>query len=316
MNAAETLLPPVPLILDSGATTLYNKYVKKETKGAPGIRLGDRRHVDDSFYKTQMFQEFRERYIEFVLEHDAYLEEYINLDVINNAEASYESLKYMESRGCHPLPVWHIGCGDKWLARYIDEGYKFICIGGLTNTRSDSLVPMLDRVWSHYLVDDDGMPIVRVHGLACTSFLLMRRYPWYSVDSATWTKMAAWGGVYFPRTIDGQFDLKNNPIMLHISEESGRRRPWSRAELIELNDKQKKTRKPHHFLNHCSRSYRPMIERWLNHIGIPLGGDKQEGVMNNYEMRMRANLAFFQAYVANLSKWPWPFVLSARRRAV
>ena len=55
-----------PLIMDSGATFLYNKYIKKDTQGPPGTHMKDKRNVDFSFYKGKIFKDFRESYIKFI----------------------------------------------------------------------------------------------------------------------------------------------------------------------------------------------------------------------------------------------------------
>jgi hypothetical protein len=43
----------------------------------------------------------------------------------------------------------------------------------------------LDEVFAHYLTFA-GAPIIKVHGFGMTTFELMARYPWYSVDSSSW----------------------------------------------------------------------------------------------------------------------------------
>lgn len=96
------------IFMDCGATTLYNKYVKKSTKGALCTYFKDKRDIDFSFYHTQKFNDIRDAYIKFVKKNDEHLFAYVNMDIINHAEGSYDSLKYMESRGCKPVPVYHL----------------------------------------------------------------------------------------------------------------------------------------------------------------------------------------------------------------
>jgi len=287
------------LIMDSGATFLYNKYIKKETQGAPGTYIRDKRNIDFSFYKTKIFKRFRESYIRFVKKNDKYLYAYVNMDVINNAEESYKSLKYMERKGCHPLPVFHLGNDESWLERYVEEGYKFICIGGITPNPYTTLKPVLDRIWKDILTDEQGMPKVKVHGLACTSYQLLVRYPWYSVDSATWTKLGAWGGIYIPRKVDGVFDFNKKPFGIKVSKESP----------------SKKRRNIH--IDTVVGMANTHIEEWLNHINVPIGNKDVKGIINDYECRMRANLLFFQALSNFLPKWPWAFdIKSVRERLI
>ncbi len=307
------------LILDSGATFLYNKYVKKATKGAPGTYIKDKKKIDFSFYDGDIFKEFREGYIKFVKKNDKYLYAYVNMDMINNAEGSYKSLKYMEKRGCHPLPVFHLGNDTEWLERYVKEGYKFICIGGITPNPYTTLKPVLDRIWKNILTDGQGMPIVKVHGLACTAYQLLIRYPWYSVDSATWIKLGAWGGIYVPRKIGGVFDFNKKPFGIQVSEKSS------------------SLGKSGAHLNTMVEGESTHIEEWLRFIDIPLGDvriperlinrpsliplstkihykeDAKIGVVNDYEYRMKANLLFYQALCDFLPKWPWAFAPTLRK---
>jgi len=168
-------------LLDSGGFTLYNKYVKKNH--SIGTRIVNRRQLDYSFYRTKQFTEYREAYIRFVKKNDKYLSGYINLDVINNAEMTYQSQKYMERRGCHPIPVFHIVNDIKWLKRYLEEGHKYICLASISPDRFSVVAPTLNEVWSNVLTDDEGMLLIKIHGLACTSWDLLMNYPWYSVDS-------------------------------------------------------------------------------------------------------------------------------------
>jgi len=280
-----------PLIMDSGATFLYNKYVKQETKGAPGTHIKDKRKIDFSFYSTEIFKNFRESYIKFVKKYDKYLLAYVNMDIINNAEGSYKSQKYMESRGCHPLPVFHLGNDESWLRRYVDEGYKFICIGGITPNPYTVLKPTLDRIWKNILTDKQGMPIVKIHGLACTGYQLLIRYPWYSVDSATWTKLGAWGGIYIPRKNKktGKFDFSVKPFGIQVSEKSSS---------VGKRNKHVTT------ITDLENSH---IKEWLKLIKVPLGSGNKKGVINDYECRMKANLLFYQMLANFLPKWPWAF---------
>ncbi len=288
------------LIMDSGATFLYNKYVKKSTKGSPGTYIKDKRNIDFSFYKTDIFKDFRDSYIKFCLKSGKHLLGYVNMDVINHAEASYKSLKFMESRGCRPLPVFHLGNDEKWLKRYVKEGYKYICIGGITPNPYTTLKPVMDRIWRDILTNADGMPVVKVHGLACTAYKLLIRYPWYSVDSATWTKLGAWGGIYVPRKDrkTGEFSFNRRPFGIQVSERSSKIGVEG-AHLFTVEGKHK-----------------THIKEWLQKIKVPLGRKgviNEPGVINDYECRMKANLFFYQALFDSLPKWPWAFDAPLRR---
>jgi hypothetical protein len=92
-------------------------------------------------------------------------------------------------------PVHHVRDDDKWLKRYMDDGYDYIFLGGMVPEGVPVLQNWLDHVWHHYLTNQDGTPRVKVHGFGLTTFDLMFRYPWHSVDSTTWVKAAQFGTV-------------------------------------------------------------------------------------------------------------------------
>ena len=282
--------------MDSGATYLYNRYIKQETKGSPGTHIKDKRKLTFEFYETDTFLDFRDLYIEFVKENQNDMFAAVSMDVINNAEMSYKSLKYIESKGAKVLPVYHLGSDEKWLKRYVDEGYDYLCIGGITPNPYEAIKESLDRIWGDILTDSNGMPKVKVHGLACTGFRLMWAYPWYSVDSATWTKLGAWGGIYVPRTKKGVFDFTATPFGIQVSEKSS------------------KLGVAGHHIETVGENECKHINRWLDYIGVPYGGKEEPGVSNDYEFRMRANLAFYIEFSRALPEWPWPFITKGKRK--
>lgn len=122
-----------------------------------------------------------------------------NVDAIgrNVERKSYENQKYLESlRLSVPVqPVHHARDGDEWLKRYIDEGYDYIFLGGMVPESTPYLVEWLDHVWDKYLALPDGTARVKVHGFGLTTWQLMERYPWYSVDSTSWVQIGVFGGI-------------------------------------------------------------------------------------------------------------------------
>jgi hypothetical protein len=187
-----------PIFVDCGAPSLYNKLSRKlEKKGIMGSKMSERKYDDFSYTETDEYKTYLKNYIKFLHENKSKIDIFSNLDVINNPSLTSKNQQIMESEGLNPIPVFHLGCDEKWLKRLIDK-YKYIALGGLVPNPTRVLLPWLDRVWKNYLVDDKGFPRVKVHGFACTSVTLMTRYPWYSVDSATCRKLAMYGGIFIP----------------------------------------------------------------------------------------------------------------------
>lgn len=121
-----------------------------------------------------------------------------NLDVIGrgNEEGSYKNQKELESYGVEICPVHHARDDDRWLQRYLDEGYSYIFLGGMVPETTGYLREWLDHVFDKYLTHPDGSPKVKIHGFGLTVLSLMLRYPWYSVDSTSWVMTSRYGSVY------------------------------------------------------------------------------------------------------------------------
>lgn len=131
-----------------------------------------------------------------------YIEVASNVDAIGaGREAdSYANQKYLESLKC-PMPVCpvhHARDDDKWLVKYLDEGYDYIFLGGMVPESTPYLKDWLDHIWDKYLALPDGTARVKIHGFGLTTLELMERYPWYSVDSTSWVQIGMFGGLYFP----------------------------------------------------------------------------------------------------------------------
>ncbi len=175
--------PRVELFVDSGAFTAW-------TKGAV---------VDVDAYGT------------FLRAHASKITVAANLDVIpgrpgklpsaldiDKAAAqgweNYATLqKKLRGTDVSLLHAYHRGEPVRWLKKLVDE-CEYFGLGGLAGrgTTTDKKMSFLDEVMPH-LTDDAGRPIRKFHGFGVTSAELVRRYPWYSVDSTTWSNMGRYG---------------------------------------------------------------------------------------------------------------------------
>ena len=125
------------------------------------------------------------------------IEVYANLDVINNSEGTLKNQQIMEEAGLHPLPVYHAGESKKILFKLMDK-YDFFALGGAALMSSVNRRLFYNMVFSE-VTDKEGFPKWKIHGFGMTNALLMSEYPWYSVDSTSWVKMAAYGDIIFPK---------------------------------------------------------------------------------------------------------------------
>ena len=120
------------------------------------------------------------------------------LDGIGNALETYQNQAHMEYLGVKPLPCFHAGEPEEYLAHYV-KNYEYITLGGMVGASTKQLMIWLDRIWENHLTDGSGHPKLKVHGFGITSIPLMERYPWHSCDSSSWIQSAAFGGIVTPQ---------------------------------------------------------------------------------------------------------------------
>lgn len=139
------------------------------------------------------------------------------LDGIGDAQLTWENQRWMEQYGAPPLPCFHFGEDERYLAHYVNN-YSYITIGGMVRKRVDDVIKWLDRLWTpKYLLDGSGRPRLKVHAFGITTERIMERYPWYSVDSSSWIQAASFGSIY---------TAEHGPIA--ISSKSPSRHDWGR----------------------------------------------------------------------------------------
>ena len=185
-------------------------------------------------------------------------------DTTGKSQVTYDNQKALESLGCSVCPVFHAREDPKWLRKYLDEGYDYIFIGGMVRESTKFLTAWLDDIWSHYLINPDGTPRVKVHGFGLTTVDLMFRYPWYSVDSSTWLMTGVFGNCIF--RLNGRY------VNIPFSKDSPRARDI----------------KSRHFLN-LSKEERWIITKEVEALGITV-----ESCMFDYKYRDIVNAHTFQ----------------------
>lgn len=259
------------------------------------------------YYDTDEFWNYMKGYAKFLKKYRRGIDYYSNVDVLPfrrstrspehkvNAELSYRNLKWLEDKGLHPVPVVHYGAPPAVLQRYVDEGYKLVGLGGLVgSTAKQSGKNWIDDCFEQVCCGTaDNTPAVDLHGFGVTSIKLMLKYPWYSVDSTTWTKVAAYGNILLPLRRNGKFLYHHTPTVVSVSKDS-------KNHDLNYNDKK-------------SKALRKAVEAWLEEIDVPLGKMKGEevvefGVTTRHTERRVANLAFFERLVESMPEYPQPFV--------
>jgi len=294
--------PDVKIFLDSGAHSLLNAQaglintgstVKTEKKDKVEFteeefetRLSTNQKIlfsfkksgaaqfftDWSFNKNPDVRKYLDEYIEFIHKYKNQLMGYVNLDIIYNAEESFENQQYMEKHGLRPIPVFHYGEDFKWLEHYIDN-YDYIGIGGVAGGITlQQFVNSLGNKAFEYIARKK--PNIKVHGFAVTSVNLMRRFKWQSCDSTTWLKHAAYGNVMVPSydPIKRKFNYCAPSLIVSVSDIS----------LI------KESKTPHYTIAYSAKVIE-RIEQYFSEVGV----DPEQLKVDNLE-RMKVNIYYFE----------------------
>jgi hypothetical protein len=259
-----------------------------------------------AFYSTDDFWNYVDQYAKFILKHKDDIDYYANVDAISEApEITYKVQRYLEKEyGLDPIPVIHRGEDLKWLHKYLDRGHKYIGIGGIAKrgfTRSDSFLSWGDRVFRTICPPPDYLPIIKTHGFAVTSIPMIRRYPWYSIDSVTWKKMSYFGQILVPPVRNGEYCFTIPPLVIFMDRQSKYTHRKGSGK---------------HFL-HLGATVRGQVKTWLKIIGVPWGKRKGNeivklGVTNDPGPRCAATIAYFEHLRKDMPKWPWPFLIPNR----
>lgn len=296
------------LALDSGAHSFFNKYSRKDRSFA--------------FFESDEFWEFADSYVNYLIENKDNFSIYVGLDVVFNPELSWKNQKYFESKGLHPLPVYHAGEDILWLKKYLDN-YEYFGLGGLGQRTSKAIwyMGMGDHAFD-LICDGKGYPRSKIHGFAMTSPDLILEYPFYSVDSTSWMQFGKYGLMLVPKNRNGVFVYDETPHIIAVST-------------------RKKQKDDHKHFDHLPKIEQTHIHEYLESIGLRMGKSKLEsvsfdatkaefpiavtevssvetiieiGVCNDITQRDQANLRYYLDLESAIPEWPRPW--KKKRKAV
>lgn len=282
-----------------------------------------------SWYDTKEYKKYIDRYAAFVKEHKECIDIFVNVDVLDDPERTYRNQRYIERKhGLRPVPVIHSFTAMKYIDRYLSDGHDYIALGGMGGKQMHkrmSYRKWIDTVFTRLCPASNGYkPIIKTHGFAVTSWHSMTRYPWYSVDSTTYTKMAGFGWLLVPKVrSDGEgFHYDKPYVQIGVCSEptdSVKKRSETTHKLPGYNHvfispaaaKSSSTGTTKH-IGPPSRRHGLLFDQvtvWLEHIGVPLGTEDGTvpGVVNSSKYRIQANLHYFDQLGKHLPEWPWPF---------
>jgi len=238
-----------------------------------------------------------QEYISFCKRYEALLEVMAVLDVIPGgpgrsptpeeielaAQTSWDNYQTMLEAGLPKdklLPCFHYGEDWRWLRKYM-EVTDYVALGAMAKLKEDARTRWLDFAM-RILCDEQGLPAIRFHGFGMTSFFLMRRYPWYSVDSTSWVLNSRFGTIYVPLYRNGRWIYSRDP--------------WK----VVVSDKSPKIKDAGVHFNTWPEPAQAVIREYVESKGFTI-----EGAGKDYKVRDQLNIIYYKDFEKALPKWPW-----------
>lgn len=199
------------LLVDSGAHSAHTKGIKLDLEEYIGF-------ANSNMDKITL-------YVQVDKIPGVYLMPKTPKDFIEAPELSWENYCYMRERSKDPdklIPVFHQGEDLKWLRNMCDyrfsDGSKVAYIG--LSPRGDvSLQAKYDFSAECFAtIQSSTNPNVKTHAFGATSLEMLERLPYTSADSTTWVLVSAYGQVWMPGSIIGEFNGVG--IKLGVSKEN------------------------------------------------------------------------------------------------
>lgn len=286
-------------------------------------------------------------YITFCKQHLNGITYFVNLDVIpgtpgqkriplveieRSAGLGWENFEKMVAAGIpsdRVIHVFHQNEDFRWLQRMLDDPrMDYIGLSPANDRTTPEKMMWLDDCMKYVCDSTTHKPMIKFHGFAVTSTALMRRYPWYSVDSSSWVVIAGRGRIWVPPKAGRSWDYASQPHTVPVS-------------FI--------TKYPDHF-KHRGPAFQRMVLDYLDAVEVPWGASRWElvdesvpcdgdstrriysaaireaegfnepplgkkwvevvdewGVLNSAYYRAEVNIKYLQNFNHTLPQWPWPW---------
>ena len=188
------------------------------------------------------------------------------------------------------IPVYHQNDPIRWLDKYLNCGVSYMGISP-GNDRS----PERRSNWLQSILPEIESAGVRTHGFGVSSPEMMAEFPWYSVDSTTWSKHAQVWQFLVPKTTRGVWDYTKIPTAVKTSPRASDR------------------------MDRMSPGVKAIVLKYLKEQGVEAGlyevvvtGEKQagdmwmdstqkavvrtivDGIKTNADLRMLLNMRFYR----------------------
>ena len=213
------------LLIDSGAHSAHTKGIKLDLEEYIGF-------VNDHIEKTTL-------YVQVDKIPGVYLMPKTAKDFLEAPELSWENYLYMREKSKDPsklVPVFHQGEDLKWLenmCNYTFSDGSHIPYIGLSPRGDVSLKAKYDFSAECFsVIQSSKNPTVKTHAFGATSLEMLERLPYTSADSTTWVLVSAYGQVWMPGAIIGEFDgvgIKLGVSKENIAHPTGTQTYWEQS---------------------------------------------------------------------------------------
>lgn len=173
----------IGIMMDSSA---FSFHVLARKARAKGMTESDVAKLRDKVIKD---------YAKFIKEqkHHGQIDFYVNFDYVKHCPTIYKMQHRFQDQGLRPMPIYHGDSSFDWLRKYLDEGHDYLGVGSDKNLRPTW--DMKRRYLNDIFEITSKYKNIRLHGFGLTGHPMMFGWPWYSCDSSTWAKIAAYGQI-------------------------------------------------------------------------------------------------------------------------
>lgn len=194
--------PGVELMMDSGAHSIHR--IANSTSQRSGTAA-----KKQSMNLEQIVEKMFQDYAKYCKKNQKKWDFFLTLDWKMHQPTIFAMQQKFAEKGLMPVPVFHGDDSFDWIQKYVDMGCKLICVGTKLSYRGKG---RRGKKFYYGLIFELAAKLgIQLHGLAVTNLQLMTSYPWYSVDSSTWTRNACFGAILVPNP------EKNTIDSIHVS---------------------------------------------------------------------------------------------------
>lgn len=206
----------IQILCDSGAYTAWNSAEKNRqleaeqlNKNFNSLPTKEQDKIYNEVDKIGKWKKYLiniDAYAEHLDKHKDIIYKAVNLDVmpghqgqirteqqcIDAAEQGWENYLYLKKKGHDTIHVFHQG-EPLWVLDRMLKYCNYIGLSPNQDLSQKNKMRWLDDIFRHIL--DSNNPKIKLHGFGVTAKMLVNRYPWFSVDSSTYSLTAAMGSI-------------------------------------------------------------------------------------------------------------------------